>query len=91
MKPIFVKSDLYGECNEESNEKDPKFKFGYHLRLSKYKSVFDKGYALNWSEKVFVISKVKNTVPWTYVINDLFGEQIIGSFHEKELQKANQK
>ena len=45
----------------------------------------------NWSEEVFVISKIKNTVPWTYVINNLNGEKIIGSFYEKELQKTNQK
>ena len=45
----------------------------------------------NWSEEVFVISKIKNTVPWTYVINHLNGEQMIGTFYEKELQKTNQK
>ena len=44
----------------------------------------------NWSEEVFVIKKVKNTVLWTYVINDLNGEEIIGKFYEKELQKMNQ-
>ena len=45
----------------------------------------------NWSEEVFVISKIKNTVPWTYVINDLNGEEIIGTFYERELQRTNQK
>ena len=45
----------------------------------------------NWSEEVFVIEQVKNTVPWTYVISDLKGEEILGMFYEKELQKANQK
>ena len=45
----------------------------------------------NWSEEVFIISKIKNTVPWTYVINDLNGEEIIGTFYKKELQKTNQK
>ena len=45
----------------------------------------------NWSEEIFVIKKVKNTLPWTYVINDLNGEEIIGTFYEKELQKTNQK
>ena len=44
----------------------------------------------NWSEEVFVIKKVKNTIPWTYVVNDLNGEEIIGTFYEKELQKTNQ-
>ena len=55
------------------------------------KKIFAKGYTPNWLEEVFVISKIKNTVPWTYVINDLNGEDIIGSFYEKELQKTNQK
>ena len=45
----------------------------------------------NWSEEVFVVSKITNTVPWTYVINDLNGEKIIGTFYEKELQKTSQK
>ena len=53
--------------------------------------IFAKGYMPNWSEEVFVVSKIKNTVPWTYVINDLNDEEIIGIFYEKELQKTNQK
>ena len=47
-------------------------------------------YTPNCSEEVFVIKKVKNTVPWTYVINDLNGEEIIGTFYEKELQNTSQ-
>ena len=50
-----------------------------------------KEYTSNWSEESFVLSKIKNTVPWTYVINDLNGEKITGSFYEKKLQKTNQK
>ena len=65
-------------------------KVGDHVRISKYKNIFAKGYTPNWSE-VFVINKIKNTVPWTYVINDLNSEEITGSFYEKELQKSNQK
>ena len=64
---------------------------GDHVRISKYKNNFAKGYSPNWSEEVFVINKIKNKVPWTYVINDLNGEQVIGSFYEKEMQKTNQK
>ena len=45
----------------------------------------------NWSEEVFIVSKIKNTVAWTYVINDLNGEEIIGTFYEKELQRTNKK
>ena len=44
----------------------------------------------NWSEEICVVSKIKNTVPWAYVINDLNGEKIIGTFYEKELQATNQ-
>ena len=66
------------------------FKIYAYIRISKYKNIFAKGYTSNWSEEVFIIKKVKNTVPWTYVINDLSGEEIIGKFYEKELQKTNQ-
>ena len=91
MKPIDVKSDSFAEYNEESNEKDPKFKVGDHVRISKYKNIFAKAYAPNWSEEIFVVKKIKNTIPWTYVISDLNGEEIVGSFCEKELQKTHQK
>ena len=89
MKSINAASDFYAEYNEDSNEKDPKFKVGDRVRISKYKNIFAKGYTANWSE-VLVISKIKITVPWTYVISDLNGEEITGAFYEKELQKTNQ-
>ena len=44
----------------------------------------------NWSEEIFVVSTIKNTVPSTHVINDLNDEEIIGTFYDKELQKINQ-
>ena len=66
MKPIDVKSNSYAEYNVDFNAKDPKFKIGDHVRISKYKNIFAKVYAPNWSEEVFVISKIKNIVPWTY-------------------------
>ena len=69
----------------------PKFKFGDYVWISKYKNIFAKGYTPNWSEEVFIVNKIKNKVPWTYVINYLNGEEIIGTFYEKELQKTNQK
>ena len=89
MKPDDVKNNTYIDCNREFNDKDPKFRVGNHVRISKYKNIFAKGYTPNWSEEVFVIKKVKNTIPWTYVINDLNGEEIIGTFYEKELRKTN--
>ena len=81
----------YAEYNKESNKKSPKFKVNDHVRISKYKNIFAKGYVPNWSEEVFIVNKIKNTVPWTYTINDLNGESITGTFYEKELQKTNQK
>ena len=90
MKPIDVKDNTYINTGKETNDKYPKFKVGDSVRISKYKNNFAKGYTPNWSEEVFVIKKVKNTVPWTYVINDLSGEEIIGTFYEKESQKTSQ-
>ena len=90
MKPIDVKDNTYINIDKETNDKDPKFKVGDPVRISKYKKIFAKDYTPNWSEEVFVIKKVKNTVPWTYVINDLKGEEIMGTFYEKELQNTNQ-
>ena len=91
MKPTDVKDNAYIDFEKEVNDKDPKFKIGDHVRISKYKNIFAKGYMANWSEELFIIKKVKNTAPWTYVINDLNGEEIIGTFYEKELLKTNQK
>ena len=91
MKPIDVKNDSFAEHNEESAEKDPKFKVGDLARVSRYKDIFAKDYTPNWSEETFVVKKIKNTVPWTYVISDLNREEIVGSFYGKELQKTNQK
>ena len=78
-------------CSKENIDKDSKFKIGDIVRISKYKNIFTKGYTANWSEEVFVIKKVKNTVPWTYVIRDLNEEEIVETFCEKELEKSNQK
>ena len=87
MKPNDVKNNTYINIDNEFNDKDPKFKVGDHVGISKYKNIFAKGYTPNWSEESFVIKRIKNTIPWTYVINDLNGEEIIGTL---ELQKTNQ-
>ena len=91
MKPIDVTGDSYAEYNEDFNKKDPKFKVGDHVRISKYKNIFAKGYAPNWSEQDFVVSKIKNTIAWTYVINDLSDEEIAENFCKKELQESSEK
>ena len=91
IKPVDVKSNTYINSSKESNDKDSKFKVGVVVKISKYKSIFAKVYTPNWSELVFVTKKVKNTMPWTYIISDLKGENIVGMFYQKELQKPNQK
>ena len=87
MKPIDVKYNTYIDFGKDN---DPKFKAGDPVRILKYKNIFSKGYTPNWSEEVCVIKKNKNTVPWAYVIDDLNGEEITGTFYEKELQKIDQ-
>ena len=86
MKPVDVTSNTCINSSKEINDKDPKFKIGDIIRISKYKNIFAKGYTPNWFEEVFVIKKVKSNV-----ISDLNEEEIAGTFYEKELQKTNQK
>ena len=89
-KPVDVKDNTYIDVKKEIKGKNPKFKVGDHVRISKYKNIFAKGYMSNWSEEIFIIKKIKNTVPWTYIINNLNGEEIIGTFYENELQGTRQ-
>ena len=77
MRPVDVKDNTYIDFEKEVNNKDPKFKVGDDVIISKYKNIFAKVYMANWSEEVFIIKKVKSTVPWTYVINALNGEEIL--------------
>ena len=81
MKPIDVTSDSCTEYNKDSNQKDPKFKIGDSMRISKYKNI----------EEVFIITKIKDTVPWTHAICDFNGEPITGTFYKNELQKSKSK
>ena len=62
MKPADVNSSTYIYFDKENNKEDPKFKVGDHVRISKQKNIFPKGYVPNWSEKVFIIAKVINNV-----------------------------
>ena len=91
MKPADVKLSIYIAFNKENNKEGPEFKIGDNVRISKYKNISAKDYVPNWSEKVFATKKVKPTVPWTYVIIDLNGEEIFGIFYEREFQKTNEK
>ena len=85
MKPVDIKLSTYIDSGKENNKKNPKFKIGDIVRISKYKNIFAEGYAPTLSEEVFVITKVKNTVPWTYVVNDLNGKETVRIFFEKKL------
>ena len=87
MKPVDVKSNTYINSSKEINDEDSKLKTGDIFRISKYKNIFAKGYALNWSEEAFIIIKVENAVPWTYVISDLKSEQIV-IMYCKQIKKS---
>ena len=96
IKPVDVKDNTYINSMElhsekEVNNKDPKFKVGDYVRIPKYKNIFAKGYMPNWSEEVFISSKIKNTVPWRYVINDVNVEEIIGTFMKKNCKRLIKK
>ena len=88
MKPIDVKDNNKRVYIDEHNEKDSRFKVGDRVRISKFKNIFAKGYAPNWSSKIFIVDKANDTTPYTYVLKDLNDEEIIGSFYDRELQKS---
>ena len=92
-RTIKIKSIDVGDNNkrvyiDEHNEKYSKFKVGDRVRISRYKNIFAKGYAPNWSSEIFIVDKVNDTVPYTYNLKDLDDEEIISSFYDKELQKT---
>ena len=87
MRPIDVMSNSYTECNVDYNARNAKFEIDGHARISKCKKCFAKDNAPSWSEEVFVINKVEDTVPQTHVIHDLNSEETGETFYEKELRK----
>ena len=87
MKPIDVKNNKRVYI-DEYNGKDSKFKLSHRVRISRYKNIFAKGYAPNWSSEIFIVDKINDTVPYTYNLKDLNDEEIIRSFYDKELQKT---
>ena len=88
MEPIDVTGNSYAKCNKIQIKKILNLNLVTMLEFQNIKNIFAKEYAPNWSEEIFFVSKIKNTVPGTYLINDLSGEEITGSFSEKELQKT---
>ena len=90
-KPVDLNPTMHVDFNKENYKEGPKFRVGDNIRTSKYRNIFAKGYVPNWPDEVFVVTKVKNTVPWTYVISDLYGELWKIYKKEQELQKTNKK
>ena len=88
MKPIDVGDNNKRVYIDEHNEKYSRFKVGDRVRISKFKNIFAKGYASNWSSEIFIVNKVNDTVPYTYNLKDLNDEEIIGSLYDKELQNT---
>ena len=89
MKPIDVTGDSYVEYNDDFNKKVLNLKLVIMLeflstKVFLLKDMFQIG-------EVFIVNEIKNTVPWTYTINDLNEEKVIETLYEKELQKTNQK
>ena len=87
MKSIHV-GDNKRVYIDEHNEKDSRFKVDDRVRISKFKNIFAKGYTPNWSTEIFIINKINDTIPYTYNLEDLNGEEIIDSFYDRELQKS---
>ena len=87
MKPTDVK-DNKRVYIDEHNEKDSRFKVGDRVRISKFKNIFAKVYTPNWSTEIFIADKINYKVPYTYNLEDLNHEEIIGSFYDRELQKT---
>ena len=87
MKPFDIKDNGYIDFSKKVNDKDPKLKVDDCVRISKNKNIFAIGYTPNWSEEVSVIKKVKNTVSWAHVINDINGEKLLEHFMKKNYKR----
>ena len=86
MKPKDVKNDNNRVYIDEYNKKSARYYVGDRVRISKFKNIFAEGYTPNWSKEIFVINKINDTVPYTYNLKDLNGEEIIGISYDRELQ-----
>ena len=85
MKPKDVKNDNNRVYIDEHNKKSARYNVGDRVRISKFENIFAKGYTPNWSREIFIINKINDTVPYTYNLKDLNGEEILGSFYDREL------
>ena len=84
IKPVDAQSSINIDSTKENNDKDTKFKAGYIVRMSKYKNIFATVYTPSCPEEVFLIKKVKNTVPCIYVVNDLNDKKLLENFFQKK-------
>ena len=91
MKPIDVTRDSYAEYNENLNKKDPKFKVGHHVRISKYKNIFAKGHTPNWLEKIFVIREIKMQFLGLILLVTLIVKKLLEVFMKKNCKKTIKK
>ena len=91
MKPIDVTDDSYAEYNEDSNKRNPKFKVGDHVRISKYKNIFAKGYAPNWSEEIFMLDKLKIQFLGHMLLMILMVKKLLEAFAKKNCRKLIKK
>ena len=93
MKPVSVKSSTYSDSSKEINDKNPKFKIGDNVRLSKYIFFFAKGYNTNLSEKVFGIEKVKNMLHICehMLLMILMEKKLFERFTKTNCRKTNKK
>ena len=88
MKPKDVKNDNDRVYIDEHNKKSARYNVGDRVRIPKLKNIFARGYTPNWSREINIVDKINDTVPYTYNPKDLNGEEIIGSFYDRELQKT---
>ena len=85
MKPKNVNDDNKKVYIDDCNKKSARFNVNDRVRISKFKNIFAKGYTPNWSREIFIVDKINDTVPYTYNLKDLNGEEILGSFCDREL------
>ena len=91
MKPVDVKSNTYIDSSKEINDKDPKFKISDFVRILKYKNIFANVFALNYSEEVFVIKKVKKLCQGHMLLMIFMEKNFFERFTKKNCKKTNQK
>ena len=88
MKEKDVKNENNRVYIDDHIKKSARYNVGDRVRISKFRNIFAKGYTPNWSREMFIVNKINDTVPYTYNLKNLNDEEIIGSFHDRELQRT---